>query len=502
MIDFAEENELADIGDPPGFAALTGGGGGVEKVEIDASMSIGLYGVAASASAEFDHIQQEYAQYADTDCTKEGACGYRIAWSVGYRLHLLRQSSSESASNPTLVAFDAKLNNTQVHYAFEAFGLDCADVYNIAPVPGEFDPERFGPFSVVASGVAEQITAQSDKVVPVPVALYFGGDYAKLAFRKAQAVALAAHGRAQGWAKEAARKRAERLEVPLGTFDIAWRVFGTAGYAKAWLDTDTELSELEPFAQQAPDLPHAPAGLRPDAVTYPRTVLRCQVLDIDVATSVGYPGIEAGANAERKLIVYEVFRQHGKPKLARVGGIDYLGTELSGLIRLRGGYTKVATKAKGSYAAVAAEAALNGTSASFRLEHHGVSPAATKQLLTDIDPSNVPQTLASIAAVQTLLAEEEHHMPAVPSGVLTTPLGPAVDARLFSGARTIWWVQTYLARRRRLDFFRSWARRYGLDMQEVAAAYQFAGGDDKAPPSDAAVSGAKAWLDGVTRPPG
>lgn len=503
LIDYAEEGELCSIGDAPAASALKSGSGGVEHVEINPSLSVGLYGVNADAKAEWDHIQQDYAQYADTDCTKGGKCEYRLAWSAGYRLHLLRQSSHGSVSNPTMVAFEAKLDETQVHYSFEAFGLDLAGVYAIAPTPGEFDPERFGPFSVVATSVAQQIAAQGAKIIPVPVALYFGGDYASLAYAKAQAIVLAANGQANGWNHTATRAAATSLGLPLGTFEVAWNVFATPGYAKEWLDTDSELSELEPFANAAPAVPPAPSGLRPDAVAYPRTVLRCQVLDVDVAATVGYQAlVQSNTQAERKMVLYEVFRQHGKPTLTNVGGVDYLDTKLSGLVRLKAGYTKVSTKLKGSYAAIAAEAALGISKASFRLDHHGIAPAATNALLSgNIDPSNIPETLAAVAKVQGLLAQEEMHDPAVPSGVLNTPLGPAVDVRLFAGARTIWWVNTYLARGKRLDYFRSWARRYGLDMEEVAAVYRHRGGTPTGSPPDAVVKLAKEWLAKTTSLP-
>src|SRR5690349_17194503 len=98
LIDFATADEFAPIPSAPGAEQLTSGGMAWSDSNVDASFSVGLFGLAASAHAEWQTRSWDLKIFNDVPSAAAGKVPLSIRWGSGFHLHIQHEAVNTSIS--------------------------------------------------------------------------------------------------------------------------------------------------------------------------------------------------------------------------------------------------------------------------------------------------------------------------------------------------------------------------------------------------------------------
>lgn len=497
LLDYVSDGEVHPLGAQPGAsdAELPYRLDEEELTNLDATLSVGLFGMAGvEGSASFETKSYQWSKFGDKPTTGSRGVGYNVRWGFGYRLHV--QSSKQDvqgSANAQALAFKTRLKGLQTSFAAESFGVASYDLYSSLPIPDSYDATTLAGFDrLVRKSLAEAI--QKNEAQPIPLGVYFDGDYARLAVGKAMAVRLAANALVKGLAVSAAQEAAVSAGLPdaeVARAFLAWK--GDAQIAKMWQGSSIDHRGIEALLPKDTVVAEEPIIGAKSILSLRRLVVRSQLVDIKTSESLGYGPAEADASGEARRLVYEVFTRSGLAKLVVENGVARLDAPVSGMLRINCYQERIDSKLQGSFSGVSASVSEGYGRAKLTIFGVGYSKAVDEALLKgSADAATAPSKLASLPTVFTLLSQKDNHVESPLPANMPLQLGLEQDPRAMPGARALSLALEKLAKGAKLSTTRDVLRKLGYEPAVADAVYAWIGVGGA--PTATAEKKAQEWL--------
>lgn len=520
LIDFAEQGELAPLPPAPQAAELTEARLGALNNSVDPSFSVGLFGMLdANASENWETRSWDFINARDTAAKADGTrVGYQVRWGMGFRVHIQNSKldSHLKLDGPMSIAWASELGLTEVSYAIEMFGLSDPGVLAWLPTPGSFDAQTMSNVdSRIRKTVSEAMTvAQPDsRIQPVPLALKFTGDYAKLAVKKALSVAFAAQHIVANVSKDNALERAKQAGVlasEVARVYDTWKAMGNPQSdaftlarrtAKDWLDDGVAHPVLSHtigrrYTLDRPTSADGAGTLGGNACD--RLILRSQSVSATTAQKLGVgSSTSADASGKSNKLIHElVLRKNVQSSNIQEGVSSIRG--LSSGFRLLTSLEKVDSKLKMNFKSVAAASSLGLARATFDLLTWGLAPKVTMGVLqkTSFSETEFTSVQAALGAAQVLISQEPSLLASQETEFVA---GADYPEHSFPGARLVYLALTQLKKKNRPSEAQSFAEKLGFERSHMHAVYADFWDDlqDSSKPPDEVQDEAERLLDSV-----
>ncbi len=492
LLDFVTDGEVAPLPARPAPAALLSGNLGLQSLTIDASFSIGLFGMGASGKGHWSTDSWRSAIWTNILSPAGGdAVPVNVRWGSGFDVHVQHEDLQVSLNLPALVGLAVEAGLTQAFFAVDVFGLSLPDTLAKLPAPGSFDEKTAAALQTGIDGLAGTAFGAKDAnvVTPVPMAVEFDGAYAKLAISKAVSIAFAMQCLSGNIAYEDAITKANAkqgvasstvLSNEVARVYTLWQATGNPSsqafqqarsLAQSWLNTNlthdvisNQVSATYPIA--SPQVATASLG---ETASFDRIVLRSQAVDAHVAAKLGFGGFNANSAAESSNLIYEVFLRRGVKQAAVSNGVSRIRAQYSGF-QFVSDFTKVTANLQASFAAVAASTSLGVSKASFSLNHFGLDPTVIAGVLQN-QTFQANEFLGVQAALGEALVGLGEHPDRLKPEEADIAGGADFVEHSFPGARAISWALAVFAQGKALRDVPSFAAQLGLDKTHLMAVY-------------------------------
>jgi hypothetical protein len=493
LIDFAEPGELAPLPAAPKAGELTETRLGALNSTIDPSVSAGLFGmVDTDTSQHWETRSWDFVSTRDTVAKANGGrVGYRLRWGMGFRVNIQNSKvdSNVKVDGPMSIAWASTLGLTQVSYAVEMFGLSAPGVLAWLPTPGSFDAQTMATLDTqIRKTVSEAMTAEQPdaRIHPVPLALEFTGDYARLALNKALSVVFAARHILANVSRDNALERAKQVPGLLATevsrvYEV-WQAQGSPQSeafalarrtAKDWLDDGVSHPLLSYAIGRRYVLKQSVSADGAGTLGGfggERLVLRCQAVSASTAQKLGVgDAVSLDATGKASKLIYELVLRGGLKDARIQEGVSTVRGPSAGF-RLLTSLQQVDSKLKMDFNAVAAASSLGLARATFDFQSWGLDPKVTAGVLqkTSFNETEFTSVQAALDDAKALVSQQPELL-----RPQETDLVGGVDypEHSFPGARLLYLALLQLRKRNRPSEAADFAQKRGFEQSHLHAVY-------------------------------